>query len=48
MVDELKAAGVTVPLAPTDVAISGLGGRQRFALLPVPDENMIELVELFR
>lgn len=46
MVADLRAKGASIPDDPRDMAV--MGSRQRYALLPDPDENIIELIELFR
>ncbi len=48
MVQHLRANGVVIPEDPHDIVVGTLGSRQRFVLFPDPDENLIELIELFR
>lgn len=45
MVAELRAKGVNIPEDPRE--IRAMGARQLFTLFPDPDENMLELIELF-
>lgn len=45
-VAEFRARGVVIPEEPREIRT--MDGRQRFVLFPDPDENMLELIELFR
>ena len=46
LVAEFRSKGIVIPEDPHDIA--AMGGRQRYALFPDPDENMLELIELYR
>lgn len=45
-VAELRQNGIIIPNEPRE--IKTMGGRQRFVLFPDPDENMLELIELYK
>lgn len=44
----VRAAGVSIPYDPIDMKSEQLGSRQRYVLFNDPDDNLVELIELFR
>lgn len=45
-VAEFRAKGIDIPEDPHEIRT--MDGRQRFVLFPDPDENMLELIELYK
>ena len=45
-VAQFREKGIIIPEDPHDIEV--MDGRQRFVLFPDPDENMLELIELFK